>query len=380
MERNLALKKSICVISNSAWNIFNFRLSLLRFLEKQGYKIIVFVPKGSYFDKIPFEINSIPLYSRSLNPLKDLYLLTFLYCSLKKIKPFLVISFTIKANLYASLVCSWRKIPIFVNVSGRGRVFSKKSLLFWVVYFLYKVAFTRVTKAFFQNEEDKQFFIQHQLIEEALTEKIPGSGIDVDRYKNKFAEKVHQNKPFRFLFVGRLLWEKGILEYVKACHLLKKKIKEEIVCDVLGILSGFKKEVQKEDLKKWEQEGMIAYLGSSDEVSKVMQKANCVVLPSYYKEGVPRVLLEACSLEIPIITTDHTGCRDVVDHGENGFLCSSKDEQDLFNKMLLMMRLNPLKRKEMGKKGREKVIRFFDEKFIFKAYHQGVLELRKDKK
>jgi glycosyltransferase involved in cell wall biosynthesis len=228
-------------------------------------------------------------------------------------------------------------------------------------------------KIFFQNKDDLALFIEHGLVKEKLAGLLPGSGVDVHRFKpTGFA---NATTSFVFLLVARMLKDKGIVEFVTAARLLKIHY-PHIECQLLGFLDAKNSTaISSEEMQAWVDEGVVNYLGVSDNVLDFLHLADCVVLPSY-REGTPRSLLEAASVAKPIITTDAVGCREVVDHGINGYLCEPRSVEDLKAKMEQMLLLSEAERLQMGLKGREKIVKHFDEKIVIDRYVEVIEQLK----
>jgi glycosyltransferase involved in cell wall biosynthesis len=268
-------------------------------------------------------------------------------------------------------------VPVINNVAGLGTVFIKGGWLNWLVRALYRVALARSRKVFFQNEDDRQFFITGGLVDGALTDRLPGSGVDLKKFEPVPLPGRHQ---IRFLLIARMLWDKGVGEYVEAARLLKSRGLNAEVC-LLGFLDVQNPAaISKSQMDEWVAEGVVRYLGVSDNVREEIAQADCVVLPSFYPEGTPRTLLEAAAMARPIITTDSVGCRDVVDDGVNGFLCRPKDASDLAKKMARLMAMSHAEREAMGLRGREKVEREFDEQIVIKKYLEAISSILDTKK
>jgi glycosyltransferase involved in cell wall biosynthesis len=236
---------------------------------------------------------------------------------------------------------------------------------------LYRLALSRSIKVFFQNDDDRQMFVSGGLVGQAVTDRLPGSGIDLD----KFAPvPLPGQSPIRFLLIARMLWDKGVGEFVEAARLLKRRGTNADFC-LLGFLDVQNPAaISREQMDAWVKEGVIRYFGVSDDVRTEIAAADCVVLPSY-REGTPRTLLEAAAMGRPIITTDAVGCREVVDDGVNGYLCRIKEAVDLAEKMALMEALSPTERAVMGRRGREKVEREFDEQIVIDKYLAAIREI-----
>ncbi len=217
--------------------------------------------------------------------------------------------------------------------------------------------------------------MKEKLIDENKCDILPGSGVDINKFKPLKIEK--NDKSFRFLLISRMLWDKGVGEYIEAVKIIKRKYKNVEFCLLGAIGVSNPNAIDKKVIRRWEKEKIIKYLGTTDNVVNEIAKADCIVLPSYYREGVPRTLLEAAAMEKPIITTDNVGCREVVDDGINGFLCRVKDSKDLAEKMEKMLNLSEEKRIKMGKAGREKIIKEFDERIVINKYLKTIEKLLK---
>jgi len=216
-------------------------------------------------------------------------------------------------------------------------------------------------------------FISEGLVAKVKCDILPGSGVDIDRFTP--IENKNKNGFFKFLLVARMLWDKGVGEYVDAAKLIKEK-NPDVEFQLLGFLDVENNTaISKEQMQKWIDAKYINYLGVSDDVKYEIAKADCIVLPSFYREGTPRILLESASMAKPIITTDNVGCRDVVDNGVNGFLCEVKNSKELAEKMEIMMNLTTEKRDAMGRSGRNKMIEEFDECIVIDKYVSSISEI-----
>lgn len=362
------MNKKIVLSSNTSWSVYNFRLNLARELKKQGYKVVIVAPYDKYTEKLKkeFEYYDIWMNNKGTNPIEDIKTMIDFYRLYKKIKPDVALHYTIKPNIYGTIVCSLLGINTINNIAGLGTVFIRQSFITKVVKWLYKYSQRKATKVFFQNSDDYELFIKESLVEKNKCDLLPGSGVDTNRF-TPLEYKKKDNK-FKFLLIARMLWDKGIGEYVEAAKIIKSKYKN-VEFQLLGPLDVVNPNVvSREQMQKWVDKGIVKYMGATDNVREYIKKADCVVLPSFYREGVPRVLLESASMAKPIITTDSVGCKEVVDDGVNGFLCKPKDPQDLAEKMEKMLKLNEEERKKMGMAGRMKVLKQFDEKIVINKY------------
>jgi len=367
------MNKKIAIVINSSWNVFNFRSGLLKALQAEGYKIVVIAPNDDFSEKLKkmkFEYYNIDMNAKGTNPKEDLKLIISLYKLYKRIKPDLILHYTIKPNIYGTIAASFLKIPTINNIAGLGTLFIKQNFVTKIAKWLYKYSQSKADKIFFQNRDDFDMFTGEGLVDKSKCDILPGSGVDTNKFLP--VEYKKEDNIFRFLLVARMLWDKGVDEYIEASKIIKNKYKN-VEFQMLGFLDvNNHSAVSKEQMQEWIDAGYVNYLGVSDNVKIEIAKANCIVLPSFYREGTPRVLLESASMAKPIITTDNVGCRDVVDDGVNGYLCEVRNAKDLAYKMELMLNLSENERAKMGRMGREKIINEFDESIVIDKYLNAI--------
>ena len=358
--------------SNIAWSIFNFRLKLLKSLQDDGHEIFTIAFKDEYSEKLideGFHFTAINLNNNGTNPLKDLKSIYSYYRIYKKIRPDVICHNAIKPNIYGTIAAGILGIPVVNNISGLGTLFIKKKFSTQIAKLLYRFSQRKASKIFFQNKDDLNLFLENKLIENSKAQVIPGSGVDTLRFMPQEAKE--ERLDFTFLFIGRLLYDKGIREYVEAVQLLKNKYPRTKFCILGPLYENNATAITKETLTNWINSDAIIYLGQTDRVEEVMKVADCVVLPSY-REGLSKVLIEASSMGLPIVTANVPGCRDVVIDNETGFLCEVKNSKDLANKMEKMLLLSVKERMKMGHYARKRAIEIFDEKIIIKHYKEAI--------
>ncbi len=364
----VAIKKTVAIVINTSWNIYNFRLGLLHALQSKGYKIITIAPRDDYsskLEKLGFEYHEIKINNKGTNPVEDIKLFYNFYKLYKKVSPDIILQYTIKPNVYGSMAAGLLKIPTISNISGLGTVFLKDKFAYKIARVLYKIALRFPQKVFYQNTHDKELLIKSKLVKEEKTDLLPGSGIDTKKF-TPITKRINNDGIVRFLFIGRLLKDKGIIEYSQAAKKIVNNKKSEF-CILGSFYSGNPTAITEQEIKLWEAEGYIKYIGVSDDVKSIINEYDCIVLPSY-REGLSRVLLESASMAKPIITTNVPGCREVVDDGINGFLCESRSTEDLASKIEMMLKLDDSERKKMGEAGRAKMLAEFDEKIVIDKY------------
>lgn len=367
--------QKIAIVVNNSWYAWNMRANFGFAFQKQGYEVVFICPYDKYSENIKkhFEYVDIEINSKGTNPIEDLKTIYRYYKTYKEVKPDIVLQYTIKPNIYGTVAASMLRIPTINNIAGLGTLFIKQNFITKIAKWLYEFSQKRATKIFFQNQDDFKMFVDEGLVQKEKCDVLPGSGVDIEKFK---PVKKEDDGVFRFLLIGRILWDKGVGEYVDAARIVQQK-HSDVKFGLLGELGVANlTAIGQEQMDEWVDEGVVEYLGMSDNVSQEIAKADCVVLPSY-REGTPRTLLEAASMAKPIITTDVPGCRDVVDDGVNGYLCEVKNIKDLADKIEMMLNLTNEQRKEMGKAGRKKILQQFDEKIVINKYLDAIKDILK---
>lgn len=352
----------------------NFRAGLIRAMVTAGYEVVAVAPPDHYAPRLA-ELGCryvpLPMDNKGTHPGRDFLLFWRFMQLMRKERPAVYLGYTVKPNIYGSLAAHLLRIPVINNIAGLGTVFIRESWLTRLVRRLYRLALSRSVKVFFQNDEDRALFVSGKLIPGAVTDRLPGSGIDLNRF---VSVPLPDKAPLRFLLIARMLWDKGVGEFVEAARMLKKQGVNADFC-LLGFLDVQNPvAISRQQMDEWVEEGAIRYLGVSDNVTEEIALADCVVLPSY-REGISRTLLEAAAMARPIVTTDSVGCRDVVDEGVNGYLCKPQDAADLADKISKMAALSRTERTIMGLRGREKVVREFDEQIVIDKYLAAIGEV-----
>jgi len=365
----------IAFVCNSAWGVYNFRLGVINALQSKGIKILVIAPHDAHAEKLKSEncdFIDMSFDSKGSNPIKDFVS----YLKLKKIykaeKPSFIFHYTIKPNIYGTYAAKSAGIPSIALVTGLGYVFGLNNLLSNLVKVLYRRSLSHARKTWFLNDEDFSYFVNKGIVSPTSAEILRSEGVNTEQFSPRTVET--SDSKFTVILVARMLWNKGIGEFVEAARILRKR-HSDMNFQLLGFLGVDNPEsITEREMNGWVDEGSVSYLGVSDDVAAHVAKADCVVLPSFYREGVPRVLMEAASMEKPIVTTDNVGCREVVDDGHNGYLCKTRDAEDLAAKIEKLYSLGDDERLLMGKNGRKKMINEFDEKLIIQKYFDALNE------
>ncbi|MFQ3609320.1 MAG: glycosyltransferase family 4 protein [Chloroherpetonaceae bacterium] len=362
-------RKTIAMVSNTAWYLYNLRLGVIHFLQSKGFEILVIAPHDEFMTLLAKEnckTVCVEMDKRGTNPLADLALMFRLRNIYRKYKPDFIIHYTIKPNVYGSLAARLVGIPTIAVVSGLGYAFSKRNWLYQIATRLMKTAFSFAKEVWFVNQDDRELLLKIGIVPKEKTVQLPGEGVNTEKFAP--IPKSSSSDKFVFLLSARLIWEKGVGVFVEAARQLKPKY-PHAEFQLLGFLTDDETiGVTKAQMNQWVQEGVVTYLGTTNNVVPFLANADCILLPSFYREGVPRALLEAASMAKPIITTDNVGCRDVVEDGVTGFLVKPNNSAHLAEKMEAMLNLSEAERANMGKKSREKVIREFDERLVLNEY------------
>ncbi len=357
----------VAIVLNTSWNIFNFRMNLIRSLQSEGHEIHTIAPNDDYTTRLieaGCTHHALKMDSRGANPIKDLALIFELYSIYKRVKPDVILHYTIKPNVYGALAASFLKIPVVNNVCGLGTVFLKNDLLSAFAMFLYRISFRFPKKVFFQNPDDLKLFLDKKLVPANTVDLLPGSGIDLQKFKPM---NFLRNQKFTFLLISRLITDKGVLEYIDAVKKLRSEGLEARY-QILGAMDPeHKRGIRQDIIKEWIDSGTVEYLGTTADVRHFIQQADCIVLPSY-REGTPRTLLEAASSSKPIIATNVPGCKQVVENNVNGLLCNLKDSDDLAEKMHTMAQFDDATLKKMGHNGRQKMEAEYNESIVINKY------------
>jgi len=358
------MPSNILIVSNTSWYLYNFRLGLIKLLLERGYEVSTLAPQdesSANLQDAGCRHIHLEMDNKGVNPLSDLTMKRKLSRIYSEISPDLVVHYTIKPVIYGSMAAAKLGIPFINNITGLGTAFIKTNWLTSLVKGLYRLSQKNADHVFFQNADDKELFSRDRLIPENVPQEvIPGTGIDTDHFN---VRPYPESNPVTFLLIARMLWDKGVGEFVEAATQIKSEF-SDVRFQLLGFLDvSNRTAISRQQMQIWTEQGIIEYLGETDDVRPYITDADCVILPSY-REGLPRTLLEAAAMGRPIIATNVTGCREVVEHGVNGYLCKARDANDLAEKMKDMIKLSMDERREMGLRGRKKMEENFNEKSV----------------
>ena len=359
--------KTITLSANTSWYLYNFRKStILRFI-KDGYRVVCISPNDEYtLDLINLgcEWFDLRMSNKGNNPLKDIRIIFRLIYLYIKIKPKAAFHFTIKNNIYGTWAAYFTKIPAINNISGLGTAFIRKGIISNIVKKLYKLSQPLAQKVYCQNEEDYELLIRNNLVPKEKLYLLPGSGVDINRFTPSL--RVKNNDLFRFLFVGRILSDKGIYELIEAFQAINKN---KVICNLW--ICGFTEvdnisAIPLKDIERWKNIQGVKWLQTTNKIEDILKDIDCMVLPSY-REGMPRSLLEAGAMGLPSVTTNVAGCRHIIQNKINGLICNPKDSESLRLAMLEMLDMKEIDRNKMSTSSRRIIEEGFNEEFVIDA-------------
>lgn len=373
-ETGSRVRRVAVISANTSWNLINFRRNVIGVLQAKGFRVVAVAPRDQHSDalhELGVEFRAIEMQNAGISPYRDFILFLRYFAILREYRPDIYLGFTVKPNVYGSLAARMVKSSVINNITGLGTVFNRRSWLTEVVIALYRLSLRRSSTVFFQNRDDLAMFAKHRIVRPEQARLLPGSGVDLDRF-SPAASALGPDSGFRFLMIARLLWDKGVGQYVEAAAIVRAA-EPEARCQILGFAEADSRDaVPRATLDRWIDEGAIEFLDAADDVRPYLADADCIVLPSYYREGTPRSLLEAAAMAKPIITADAPGMRDVVDDGLSGYLCAPRDAGSLADAMLRMIRLPSAERHAMGAAGRRKAERQFDQDIVTACYDEAI--------
>jgi galacturonosyltransferase len=357
----------ILILANNDVGLYKFRKALIDELLKDN-EVFISLPYGPLVDplvKAGCTFINTQMERRGMNPVKDLKLFHLYRSMMKQVQPDLVITYTIKPNIYGGLACRMAPVPYAVNITGLGTAFQGNGTLRHLVTKMYRASLKKVKVVFFENSANQELFVNERIVPADKTYLLPGAGVDLEYFSYM---EYPQNESFRFLFIGRVMKEKGIDELLSAMRRLIAD-GEQCCLDIVGPCE----EDYKEILAQCESEGWLEYHGYQEDVRPFIQDCDCFVLPSWH-EGMANTNLECAASGRPVITSDIPGCREAVIRGASGYLCASKDKESLYNTMNMMLRNPAETRSLIGKTGRIHMETEFDKRLVVKKTIQTILE------
>jgi len=358
----------LIMVANTAWSVFNFRHSLIKELMSCGVELYVIAPEDKFSEKLAemgCQVLDLPMQAKGVNPIADFGLMLRLLRHYREVKPDFIIHYTIKPNIYGSLAAKLVGIPSLAITTGLGYTFVNQNVVSQVARQLYRFAFRYPKEVWFLNEDDRCAFLDHRLIEPNKAVLLHGEGVNLNHFVP--SDKPQPDENIRFLLIARMLRDKGVYEFVEAARQIRKQYPQAIF-QLLGDCGVPNPSViGREEIAQWETEGIVEYLGTTDDVRPIIAQADCLVLPSY-REGIPRTMIESAAMAKPLIVSDAPGCRDVVLDGQTGYLCKVKNTLSLAQRCELFLTLSDSEKQAMGKAGRAFMEDKFDEKWVIKQY------------
>ena len=351
----------VLIIANADIGLYKFRKELLEELVKEN-EVYIALPKGEFYEDllaIGCKYIITQLDRHGTNPVKELKTVFEYKKIIKRVKPEIVFTYTIKPNVYAGMACAALNIPYVANITGLGTAVENPGLMQVLTVNLYKYGLRKAQKVFFQNTENRDFFVKKGVVKKAY-DLLPGSGVNL---KNYMVTEYPNGPTVDFVFVSRIMKEKGIEQYLEAAKEIKARHSE-----TRFHICGFCEQNYEQVLKDMSDEGIIIDHGLVKDMSAIYKQMSCTIHPTYYPEGLSNVLLESSASGRPIITTNRSGCREVVDDGINGYVVEEKNSKDLIEKIELFLEKSVEERKQMGIAGRKKVEKEFNRQIVIDKY------------
>lgn len=359
--------KKIMLIANDTTYVYLLRKEIIEANIAKKNSIVIVCKQGLYVNELEnmgCKLIEVSIERHGKNPLADMLLFGDYLKIIKREKPDVVLTYNIKPNVYGGMVCGILGIPYLVNVCGLGTPVEYDGPMQKLTCLLYKIGVKKAACVFFQNSENLNFFVEKRMLS-GKYRVLPGSGVNLEKYK--LLEYPQSNK-INFLFVSRLMKEKGIEQYLDAAESIVSKFPNT----VFHIVGGCDDPKYEEKVLKLEQKGIVVYHGQQKDMMPFQKMNCCAIHPTYYPEGMSNVLLEAAACGRPIITTNRSGCREIIDDGVNGFICMQKNSEDLIKQIEKFLQLSWEERREMGLAGRRKTEKEFDRNLVVKAYIEEI--------
>ena len=361
----------VMILANNDVGLYKFRKELVAELLKEN-EVFICLPEGDFVNRlVEMGAKFLPcalLDRHGTNPVKELKLLSWYRETLKAYHPDIVFTYTIKPNVYGGAACAGLGIPYVANITGLGTAVENGGVMQKITLALYRRGLRKAQKVFFQNAENRDFMLSHNVVKGPY-DMLPGSGVNLGQYR---VWDYPTGETVDFVFIARVMKEKGIDQYLDAAKAIRKTHPE-----TRFHICGFCEQDYRQELENLQNEDVIIYHGLVDDMTEIYKMAACTVHPTYYPEGLSNVLLESAASGRPIITTNRAGCREVVDDGVNGFVVRERDSGDLIEKIESFLGKNSRERKQMGLQGREKVEREFNRQIVIDKYIQEIRDVSK---
>lgn len=369
-KMNYLKNKKILILSNHFITLYNFRKELIQKLVDSGHEVFISIPKSpdnEIFKNMGCKIINTTIDRRGINPLTDLKLIVNYIKIILKVKPNIILSYTIKPNIYGSIASNITKYKQVNNITGTGATFIENNLISKIAKKLYQISIKNSYKVFFQNSGDSVFFVSNDMVNDNY-ELLPGSGVNLQQYK---LSKLPKDDKVNFIFIGRIMQLKGIEEYLEAAKRVKKQYSQ-----VSFYIAGFIEEKKyKEIIDDYVSKGIVTYLGFQKDIKSWIEKCHCTILPSHGGEGIPNVLLESAAMGRICIASDVNGSTDVIDDNITGYIFKPGSSEDLTDKVKRFLSLTYEEKVQMGLNGRNSIEQNFDRNIVIDKYIQIIEEI-----
>lgn len=362
--------KKVLILVNRDFVLYNFRLELVERLLAEDYEVFISLPYGERVDEMVgmgCHFYPIVIDKRGKNPFKDIGLIRQYKTLFRNLRPDVILTYTTKVNIYAGIYAGKMHIPYLMNISGLGTAVEYRNPLQKFMIALYRKAAKKTSCLFFQNQENEEFFEKHRMYS-GHKKLLPGSGVNLERWY--LMEYPSDAKGVEFLYIGRVIREKGIEEYLSVAKQIRQEY-PDTVFRVLGPCDGDYERL----LAEYEKQGIIRYHGMVPDTREYLKNAHCTIHPSFYPEGISNALLESAACGRPVITTNRSGCRETVEDGETGFIFEQRNEEQLLDCVRKFLTLDNETRRQMGIAGRKKMEREFNRQVVIDAYMQEIEQI-----
>lgn len=355
----------ILILTNHQAGLYNFRKELLEHLIKGGNEVYVSVPKGDFYDELTLIGTKVlindHLVRRGTNPIKDLNLLLYYDSLIKTIQPDVVLTYTIKSNIYGGYLCGKRNIPYISTVTGLGTSLENNGLIHSLTLKMYELGLKKARKVFFQNKSNLEFMLSHKIVQDGRFEIVPGSGVNVQEYS--FEPYPEENEGLLFSTIGRIMKDKGIYELIAAARTLKQKYPKL----KFRLIGDYDDSDLRQEVEKAVEDEVVEYIPFQKDIKPYLKESNAVIHPSYH-EGLSNVLLETASIGRPVIASNVPGCIETFEPGITGIAFEPRSIDSLIEAIEHFVSLSCSERRNMGIAGRNKVINEFDRSIVINQY------------
>ncbi|WP_321300394.1 glycosyltransferase family 4 protein [uncultured Sphaerochaeta sp.] len=363
------MNKTILILSNDVDYLYTLRLETIERLLKEGFSVSLSAPSNErveFFEQLGCTFYPTEFTPRGKNPVSNLALLLKYVRLIKQVQPHVVLTYTIKANIYGGLVCRMLYTPQVANMTGLGKALMGKGVLQSTIQRLLRIAFKRASTVFLQNERDLNYFLDHKITNKEQSVLIPGSGVNLARHP--LEEYPEDDGTIRLIFIARIIKDKGIEEMMAAAIKIHQ-MHPNVTCNIAGFIGEDEYAAQ---LKAYGETGAGSYLGFQKDIHALIKSSHAVVLPSYHLEGIANVLLEGAACGRPVLSTNHIGCRETFDDGVSGIMFEPRSTEALSKAIEKFVTIPYEKKREMGLAGRKKVEKEFNRQVIVEAYMRAI--------